>query len=585
MSHKITFSLIVVSLGACLVLGFVVYYSMKEAMLERTYDQLISVRTEKQNRLEKFFADRKYDIRLMAEEETIVALMKGFQKEDRFKTDFDPIIIDKNTVPYHGNEYFSALLFLPSGSHGYAYSLPFNRANDSVLIKRVKEPEELHVFRGIKDTCQDPVLLDFSMKSRMHPGVRLGMPVYDDAGRRLGVLCSILPIESINEIMYKENPHNGLGESGEAYLVGSDYYMRSTSRFHDSAIMSTVVKTPGVEKALAGERGVDMFYDYRGVKVLSSYARLNLYGLDWVILAEIDFDEALIPIVNIKHRMLLIGLGVAVLVFVLAWVLSRMLTGPLIRLNRAVSCIAKGKNPPVLEVNSKDEIGELTAAFNNMANQIRVQKEKLRFESERSMQSMIDGQENERQRLSREIHDSLGQMLIALKLKYQAIHKGIIKTELLELIDQTIEESRRMSGDLKPAELEEFGLKPALQRLCDQQQAMSKLEIEIDIDALPEKMSEKLEIYLYRILQECLSNIYKHSDATKASVKMSRVYNRLIIDICDDGKGFDPRVLERADSYGLKNIQDRVSLLHGKVSIKSAPGKGTCIIIRINLLD
>jgi coenzyme F420-reducing hydrogenase gamma subunit len=86
LSHKITFSLIVVSLGACLVLGFVVYYSMKEAMLERTYDQLISVRTEKQNRLEKFFADRKYDIRLMAEEETIVALMKGFQKEDRFKT-------------------------------------------------------------------------------------------------------------------------------------------------------------------------------------------------------------------------------------------------------------------------------------------------------------------------------------------------------------------------------------------------------------------------------------------------------------------------------------------------------------------
>ncbi|MGC9332168.1 MAG: LuxR C-terminal-related transcriptional regulator [Bacteroidales bacterium] len=211
----------------------------------------------------------------MAEEETIVSLMESFQKEDRFNTDYDSIVIDKNKVPYHGNEYFSALLFLPSGSHKYAYSLPFNGVHDSVLIKRVKEPEELHVFRGMKDTCQDAVLLDFSMKSRMHPGVRLGMPVYDDDGKRLGVLCSILPIESINEIMYEENQHNGLGESGEAYLVGSDYYMRSTSRFHDSANMSTVVKTPGGEKALAGERGVDRFYDYRGVKVLSSYARLN----------------------------------------------------------------------------------------------------------------------------------------------------------------------------------------------------------------------------------------------------------------------------------------------------------------------
>ncbi|MFW5805788.1 MAG: ATP-binding protein [Bacteroidales bacterium] len=585
LSHKITFYLIVVSLGACIILGFVAYYSMKKAMLDRTYDQLMSVRTEKQNRLEKFFADRKYDIRLMSEEQTIVSLMEELQKDNRVERCCSPVAIDRAAVPYHGNEYFSALLFLPSGSQPCAYSLPLNSDGDSIFIKAVKEPEELHVFRGMKDTCKDAVLLDFSLKARMHPGVRLGMPVYDNDGKRLGVICSILPIESINEIMYEENPHNGLGETGEAYLVGSDYYMRSTSRFHDSAIMSTMVKTPGVEKALEDKQGVDMFYDYRGVKVLSSFAKLDLYGLEWVILAEIDFDEAMIPIVNIKHRMLMIGLGVAVLVFVLAWFLSRMLTGPLIRLNRAVSCIAKGRNPPQLKVNSKDEIGELTAAFNNMASQIRVQKEKLQFESERSMQSMIDGQENERQRLSREIHDSLGQMLIALKLKYQAIHKGIIKTELLDLVDQTIEESRRMSGDLKPAELDEFGLKPALQRLCDQQEAMSNLKIDIDIDALPEKMSEKLEIYLYRILQECLSNIYKHADATEASVKMSRINKRLIIDICDNGKGFDPQVLERADSYGLKNIQDRVSLLQGKVSIKSAKGKGTCIIIRIKLFD
>lgn len=583
LSHKITFNLIVVSLGACLIVGFVVYYSMKDAMLDRTFDQLMSVRTEKQNRLEKFFADRKYDIRLMSEEATIVSLMKEIKQSNKAEPEPSVPSMDRSSVPYHGNEYFSSLLFLPSGKHADAYSLPLNSDADTIRIKPVKEPEALHVFRGMEDTCQDAVLLDFSLKSKNHPGVRLGIPVYDNDNKRLGVICSIIPIESINEIMYENNPHNGLGESGEAYLVGSDYYMRSTSRFHDSAIMSTKVTTDGVEKALAGKRGTDIFYDYRGVKVLSSFAKLNLYGLEWVILAEIDFQEAMIPIVNMKNRMLLIGLGVAVLVFVLAWGLSRLLTGPLIRLNRAVSCIAKGRNPPPLEVTSKDEIGDLTSAFNNMANQIKVQKEKLRIESRRSLKSMIDGQENERQRLSREIHDSLGQMLIALKLKYQATHSENIKPELLMLVDQTIEETRRMSGDLQPAELDEFGLKPALQRLCNKQEEMSKLCIEIDTEALPDKMNEKLEIYLYRILQESLNNIYKHADATEAKVKMKRIHNSLIIDICDNGIGFDPKIIEQSGSYGLKNIRDRVNLLRGRINIKSAPGKGTCIHIRISI--
>jgi len=198
---------------------------------------------------------------------------------------------------------------------------------------------------------------------------------------------------------------------------------------------------------------------------------------------------------------------------------------------------------------------------------------------------MIDGQEKERQRLSRELHDSLGQMLIALKLKYQSACEDDSNPELLNLIDKTIEETRRMSGNLKPAELDEFGLKSAMQMLCQVQAELTGIEIELQVDILPEQIGDKAKVYLYRILQEGLNNVHKHAEAQHVNVLLKSRKAAVFMGISDDGRGFNPENDEVVNGFGISNMEDRVSLMSGRFSIQSAPGKGTQIRIEIPLND
>jgi signal transduction histidine kinase len=404
-----------------------------------------------------------------------------------------------------------------------------------------------------------------------------------DGEEKTGTLMAVIPVSSINDIMYEDNPHNGLGRSGEAYLVGSDYLMRSTSRFKDNSVLSEEVNTPGVKRALNGKTGTDIFQDYRGIEVLSSYSNLSVRGIEWAVLAEIDFHEAMIPINNLRNKILFIGVGIGILVFVLAWFLSGWLSKPLVRLNRAASSIAEGKHPPQLAIKSKDEIGELTSSFNHMAAKIEEQKQNLRLSRYQSLRSMIDGQEKERQRLSRELHDSLGQMLIALKLKYQSACEDDSNPELLNLIDKTIEETRRMSGNLKPAELDEFGLQSAMHLLCQVQSELTGIQINLRVEPLPEFTLKRIEVYLYRILQESLNNVHKHASATEVDVSLTHANNIICMEISDNGSGFDPAQVGTGTGFGLNNMEDRVSLLNGQFIIDSTPGKGTIIRIQIPL--
>ncbi len=572
--------MIIVGLGSCIVLGLFLYYSSRDAMLSRTFDQLMSVRTEKENRLEKFFSDRLYDVQLMAEEEEIVEVFNMIEKR---RTDDKSSIIHlkKSWMPYHGNEYFSRFYFVTEGDIP-PYALPLS--GDSLVLMPVNDEIKEDRLDSLNTYCdKDVCLLD--LDKRDHPvGLRLLSPVYDGE-EKTGTLMAVIPVSSINDIMYEDNPHNGLGSSGEAYLVGSDYLMRSTSRFKDNSVLSEEVNTPGVKRALNGKTGTDIFQDYRGIEVLSSYSHLSVRGIEWAVLAEIDFHEAMIPINNLRNKILFIGVGIGILVFVLAWFLSGWLSKPLVRLNRAASSIAEGKHPPQLAIKSKDEIGELTSSFNHMAAKIEEQKQNLRLSRYQSLRSMIDGQEKERQRLSRELHDSLGQMLIALKLKYQSACEDDSNPELLNLIDKTIEETRRMSGNLKPAELDEFGLKSAMQMLCQVQAELTGIEIELQVDILPEQIGDKAKVYLYRILQEGLNNVHKHAEAQHVNVLLKSRKAAVFMGISDDGRGFNPENDEVVNGFGISNMEDRVSLMSGRFSIQSAPGKGTQIRIEIPLND
>lgn len=535
-------------------------------MLERTYDQLISVRTEKQNRLESFFSDRKREISHITDlPQTRKYFEKGRQSD-----------LAKLLPVFLYNNYISSLYLIPVSS---AQCIHINHQG----LKAIQNTEEIPEWLPKNSqTLHNIQLIDYTKNPDNTYSFHMLSPVISEDSI-IGIIAIDIPQDFINEIMYENNPHNGLGNSGEAYLVGCDSLMRSTSRFQQEAIMKISVKTAGVTKGLSGQTGTKIFPDYRGIDVISSYAPLKTANLNWAILAEIDFSEAMIPIYDLRNKFLFLAVMVASLLFVFAWFLSRWLSRPIIALSNASKILSEGGLPKIIEVKSNDEISDLAKQFNEMAKVIHEQTQNLRLSKMRSLRSMIDGQEKERQRLSRELHDSLGQMLIALKLKYLSETDENASNILLELIDKTIEETRRLSNDLKPAELDEFGLITALERLCKTAESVSKLIIHLDTKALPSQMSRKFQTYIYRIVQEGIHNIIKHAAAKNAEIIFQIIDDKLIILIKDDGKGISDEPISCNQQHGLKNIEDRANILGGEIHVKSQKQAGTQLIIRLPL--
>ncbi|MDZ7741120.1 MAG: histidine kinase [Bacteroidota bacterium] len=419
----------------------------------------------------------------------------------------------------------------------------------------------------------------------------LVLPVFAFADRRdeqpAAMVVLNIPLSSINKIMLDSVAQNGLGQSGEAYLVGPDKMMRSKSRFFPNSVMNTAVKTTAVELALQGVTGTSIIQDYRGVEVLSSFGQFELPGINWAILAEIDSREATSSITEIRNSILMISTLITVMLFIYAFVASARFTLPVMKLKAATQKIGEGNFNPNLDIKSNDEIGDLVVSFRSMLSRLKEMTGELKKERFRRLRSVIDGQELERQRLSRELHDGLGQLLIALKLKLENTHgsdlcetKKAIK-EVNESFDMTIEEIRRISNNLMPAVLNEFGIVNALRNLADEVQEHSGISVHFTSRNIDLNLNKKQKTYIYRIAQEALNNAVRHSKARDINMNIIQGDEFLTIRIEDNGKGFNYPEALREQGNGIHNMQERASIMNGKFEIRSEPGKGTLIIVNV----
>lgn len=201
----------------------------------------------------------------------------------------------------------------------------------------------------------------------------IGYPVFDNNNKFIGVIAAQISIQKINDIM-QENI--GLGETGETYLVGEDYLMRSDSRFDtESSILKKKVETESVKLGLQDNIGTHIINDYGGDIVLSYYQHLGLNEIigsdfEWVIIAEIHKSEAFTSIVDLRNQILIIGLVIAIIVAIIAFMFSRIISSPLIRLTGVASSMAIGDLSKEIEVKSNDEIGELANSFSILKDSI-----------------------------------------------------------------------------------------------------------------------------------------------------------------------------------------------------------------------
>jgi len=208
-----------------------------------------------------------------------------------------------------------------------------------------------------------------------------------------------------------------------------------------------------------------------------------------------------------------------------------------------------------------------------------------------TIDAMILGQEKERQRLAEDLHDSVGATLAAAKLQFSHLHQHKDKLENLEelftttgsLLDQAYNEVRSMAHIKNSGVIAKNGLLPAVEKLVKNASIASKLTIEVQDFGLEDRLENLLEITIFRIIQELITNIIKHSEATSANISITNHQDSLSIIVEDNGKGFDIKKIQRKDGMGLSSIERRVEHLEGTMEVDSTEGNGTTILIDIPL--
>ncbi len=197
---------------------------------------------------------------------------------------------------------------------------------------------------------------------------------------------------------------------------------------------------------------------------------------------------------------------------------------------------------------------------------------------------LVEGQELERRRLARELHDETGQALTSMLLGLRAVEDAsspeqmrTAAAELRELVVSTLQDVRRLAVELRPKALDDFGLTEAVEHLAQTFRESSGIDVKLEARLGDTRPPAALETTLYRVIQEALTNVAKHAEAKQVSILLLRTPAALTAIVEDDGRGFTPGRSGRTDSIGLEGMRERVELIGGTLAVESAPGRGTTI--------
>ena len=206
------------------------------------------------------------------------------------------------------------------------------------------------------------------------------------------------------------------------------------------------------------------------------------------------------------------------------------------------------------------------------------------------LRQLVTAQEDERRRVARELHDSVGQLLSALSIAVKSVRAGEHLSEptlvRLDVVQRVADELGRTMHDLairlRPTALDDFGLKVALRSLIDEWKERTGIDAHFQSIGLEmARFSPDVETALYRVIQEALTNITKHARARLVSVVVERRHGDAIAVIEDDGVGFDPEALVNSGRLGLQGMRERITLVGGSLEVESAPDAGTLIGVRV----
>lgn len=234
--------------------------------------------------------------------------------------------------------------------------------------------------------------------------------------------------------------------------------------------------------------------------------------------------------------------------------------------------------------------------YRNFKNRRRLQEKRInQLETEKQLlatEAVLKGEEQERTRLAKDLHDGLGGLLSGIKYSLNTMKENLIMTpenaqsfeRSIDMLDSSIQEMRRVAHNLMPENLLKFGLDVALRDFCSAIYGTGILNLKYQSYGFEnESFDQSFSISVYRIIQELVTNIVKHANAGIAHVQLTYSNKTLLIDVEDDGKGFDVSNLKSQKGIGWSNINSRLEYLNGKLDIQSLPDKGTSIHIELSI--
>jgi signal transduction histidine kinase len=198
------------------------------------------------------------------------------------------------------------------------------------------------------------------------------------------------------------------------------------------------------------------------------------------------------------------------------------------------------------------------------------------------LEALIEGEEKERNRIARDLHDGIVQDLTAIKLKMDSVpDKTREVNELVSEIDRATKEVRDIAYQMMPVALREYGLIPALEGLLEKSLTPNKIKFEFETVNIEERLPEKIEVCLYRITQELINNVVKHSKASSISLVVSKFHDNVSLVFEDNGKGFRENEIQKG--IGMNSLSSRLEMVNGNLKFESIEGTGTMAIIKIPL--
>jgi two-component system NarL family sensor kinase len=584
--QKLFLSHTAVGLFSVLILSAIFYVVIRDALIHRTIDQLSSINILKKNQIESYFINTEQDL---------IGYLHSEKKDERVTLSN----LQNLALQYH----FQNVALLDSVKQTI-YS-----TGDGSFAREISD--------SLLHACDPLCIIDATVQQTKILYV-LQWPLENKTIGYLVVQDKFSKIQKLLDIT------TGMGNTGESYLVALDQRMRSASRFMPATVPSSIrVNTKAVTDVFSGISNGNIINDYRGARVLSYYRMLETSKLKMAIISEIDFDEAMKPIIRLRNYLIVITLVIIGVILAVTFSISNAIAKPILSLKEIIVDLSKGVilNQKI-EVMTSDEVGAIALAVHQLADGLKRttlfayeigsgrfdtpftllsekdelgkalihMRDQLKTFSEKEIRlvrektaAVLEGQEQERKRIILELHDGVGQMLTAINLHVDAISGNAeLKSELKNVIHETISEVKRISYNVMPNAIVDFGLEAALKGLCNNVKKYSGLDFDFRyIKEADRKLKFDVSIAIFRIVQEGLNNIVKHANASRFELHVIDKEDEIYLLLRDNGKGFVEAELVSKNGLGLKSIRERAMLLQGSAEIYTAETPGTIVEVHI----